>query len=311
MRLSFAGEPVLPASRKGLALLAYLCLAPTGARRDELAELLWGPGRLANLRQELYALRKLPGAETWLEEDGGTLMVHAATDVALFVQAASGGEVPGGIHVATELLPELSQLAAPAFRDWLDEERHRLSELRQLALREGAARCEAQGSFAEALSLLDSALVSDPLAEDLHRAAIRLTALQGDRAGALARFERCRTELRREAGVEPSEETLALVASLQILDLPPVARSRPELEGDLVAVLRAVVLGGGVLDVETLALVLERQALDVADDLARLEQQGWLDQHLVPDAELAVQVANGTPAGVKRLLHQRIAQALA
>src|SRR5690606_38331222 len=41
------------------------------------------------------------------------------------------------------------------------------------------------------------------------------------------------------------------------------------------------------------------------------EQQGWLDQHLVPDAELALQVANGTPAGVKRLLHQRIAQALA
>src|SRR5690606_9638568 len=116
---------------------------------------------------------------------------------------------------------------------------------------------------------------------------------------------------RRELGVEPSEETLALVASLQILALPPVARSRPELEGDLVGVVRAVVLGGGVLDVETLARVLERQALDVADDLAHLEQQGWLDQHLVPDAELALQVANGTPAGVKRLLHQRIAQALA
>lgn len=299
-----------PTSRKGQALLAYLSLSPRGARRDELAELLWGPGRLANLRQELYALRKLAGAETWLEENGDTVTVRAVTDVARFEQAATGGTFSVDLRAGSELLSPLSSLAAPAFRDWLDEERLRLTDLARTAHREGAALHEAEGRFAEALALVDTALAADPLDEDLHRTAIRLTALQGDRPGALARFERCRSELRRELGVEPSDETVALVTSLQAVAQRPGTPSPAVLEGDGAALAQALALGDGLLDIETLAGVLDRRPLDVAADLADLERQGWLDRHLVLKPLLAQSVADTAPAGVKRLLHHRIAQAL-
>src|SRR5690606_23564494 len=82
------------------------------------------------------------------------------------------------------------------------------------------------------------------------------------------------------------------------------------LEADLRGLAQVVAVAAGALDVESLARVVERRALDVATDLARLERGGWLadDLRLVPEAATAVHRA--TPAVVRRLLHQRIAQSL-
>jgi DNA-binding SARP family transcriptional activator len=58
--LRWAGAPVEGLRRKGLALVCYLAHLGRPAPRTALATLLWGEGRLSNLRQELAALRKAP-----------------------------------------------------------------------------------------------------------------------------------------------------------------------------------------------------------------------------------------------------------
>ena len=68
LTLTLLGSPqarwqgeVLTLQPRHLALVCYLALeGPTP--RDSLAELLWGPGRGANLRTALYGLRHAPGA---------------------------------------------------------------------------------------------------------------------------------------------------------------------------------------------------------------------------------------------------------
>jgi ABC-type oligopeptide transport system substrate-binding subunit len=64
---------------------------------------------------------------------------------------------------------------------------------------------------------------------------IHLLALSGDRAAALAEYERCREILWRELGVEPAEETTALYQRIRTGELAP-APSRPaEIGGQLPA----------------------------------------------------------------------------
>src|SRR5690606_41733325 len=99
-------------SRKGTALLAYLSLRREGARREDLAELLWGPGRLANLRQELYALRQLPGASEWLDDKGDVIRVVANTDVQA-IDEPKGGDALRPIATG-ERRPGLERVASPA-----------------------------------------------------------------------------------------------------------------------------------------------------------------------------------------------------
>src|SRR5690554_6610724 len=68
-RFEWQGEEVTPSSRKGVALLALLAAHRSGLQREEMAEILWGVGKLASVRQALYELRKLPGASSWRSEE--------------------------------------------------------------------------------------------------------------------------------------------------------------------------------------------------------------------------------------------------
>ena len=51
VHLSYMGEELCPSSRKGLCLIVVLALRGRPMLREELAELLWGAGKLRNLRQ--------------------------------------------------------------------------------------------------------------------------------------------------------------------------------------------------------------------------------------------------------------------
>src|SRR5690554_4820393 len=129
-RFTWRGEKVAPSSRKGLALLALLAAHASGLRREEVAEFLWEPGKLASVRQALYELRKLPGASEWLVESGTKLRLAANTDVAGFVAAEEAGDFERALeHHVGEFLDGLDDVAAPAFLDWLMLERQRLALL--------------------------------------------------------------------------------------------------------------------------------------------------------------------------------------
>src|SRR5690606_41028019 len=86
-RFEWRGQAVAPASRKGMALLALLAAHRGGLKRDQMAELLWGPGKFASVRQALYELRKLPGAEHWLIEEGAQVRLEVASNAAAFEDA--------------------------------------------------------------------------------------------------------------------------------------------------------------------------------------------------------------------------------
>ena len=90
----------------------------------------------------------------------------------------------------------------------MQRERYRRLAIRGLAALSRAY--EAKGDLAAALDAIDRALASDPLQEDLQRAALRLHYLSGDRAGAIRRYEALRKLLDEEMGVPPMAETREL-----------------------------------------------------------------------------------------------------
>ncbi len=208
-------------SPKVHALLAYLALAEGAKPRSELLALLWRHGKPANLRYALHKLREVPGSDEWLEARSAYVRVDATTDVGrleLAVQNARISDVLDVLedgHADPTLLLGLELPDAPRFSAWLDHERSRLEGSCHDALVQAAERLASDGDAERGVPLVRRLLERDPLDEAVHRAAMRLAHARGDAEAALERFETCRTLLRDELGVEPSPETLALVAEIE------------------------------------------------------------------------------------------------
>ena len=211
-----------PRSSKGSALL--LCLAATlgGLPRRELSELLWGAGKVQNLRQELFQLRRLPGAESWLQ--GGhaqrNLCVNARSDLGAFEGAVRAERYGEALTLWRGPLLAGLEPPHPAYGDWLEHERRRVEALYLGALGCRAFELERAGQDDDALGLVRELLAHDPLDESAHRSAMRLLHRQGRTEAALAQFESCRRALASELGAEPLAETVALLAELRTPRLP-------------------------------------------------------------------------------------------
>lgn len=101
--ISIDGQPRPLRSRRAIALLVYAAVEGRAVPRSTLAELLWGPGRLVNLRQELSRLRRLPGSEAWLDATDGV-----SVDARIVDDPQRGPFLEGFDDVGT-----------PAFQDWI------------------------------------------------------------------------------------------------------------------------------------------------------------------------------------------------
>ncbi len=214
-RFTWRDRPVTPGSSKGLALLCYLACREEGAPREHLAELLWGVGKLHNLRQALLELRRLPGAEGWLEEADG-IRLEVRSDLSLFETALKEGRAEEALELWRGAPFEgVTVRNAPPFEAWLELERARLTQLYSEAQTKALESLEAGGRFDDALGLAGTLLTDDPLNETAHRTVMRLYWRRGDTAAALESFERLREILRDELGVEPLPETLALLADIE------------------------------------------------------------------------------------------------
>ena len=237
-RLTWDGAPLDVASRKEAALLYQLALRPEGVPKAAAAELLWGPGHRGNLRVALHHIRRLPGADAWLV-DADPLALRATTDVARFQDAVD--DDPEAALAAWSGLPEdqpargwllhgIDVPNAPAFMDWVELERERLGAAWIDALLRASERAEQEGRYAEAARWSRQLLADDPLHETAARALMRASWLMGDRDGAVAAFERCRRALAEELGLEPLEETLALLDRVRAGG-PPAQRPHPAVGG--------------------------------------------------------------------------------
>jgi SARP family transcriptional regulator, regulator of embCAB operon len=112
--------------------------------------------------------------------------------------------------LSADLLPDW-------YEDWALIEAEDWRQLRLHALDALTERLIAQGRYADATSAALAAVKAEPLRETSHAALIRVHLAEGNRAEALAAFERYRALLQAELGVAPSTRLQALIKDLQNL----------------------------------------------------------------------------------------------
>lgn len=245
---------------KTSALLAYLVLQRAPQPRPKLIGLLWGnlpeASARANLRHALWHLRSKfdsPQHPPLILTEQQTIAfnpdVPCSLDVEEFEQRIrrEAELTTGSTHPDNrvtllreaidlyrgDLLDGLYVDDAPAFEEWLLVERERLRAMAIETLHRLVTYYLDWGEYAEGLDYARRLIAMEPWHEDAHRQMMRLLALSGQRAAALAQYETCRRILAEELNAEPSPETQALYESIQASEdlgqprAAPPARSLP------------------------------------------------------------------------------------
>jgi DNA-binding SARP family transcriptional activator len=229
-----AGSP-LP--KKAAALLCYLCITGRSHTRSALASLLWGesPEEAARLglRTALWSMgdgfrRHLVVTRQTIAFDLASDFRADAVDFARSVTAVLGATLsraePTPEQIAQleramelfrgEFLAGWPVQRAPAFDDWLMQERQRLTDLALRALNLLALHYARQGAYEQAIAAARRILVLEPWQEETHRLLMQLLTLAGRRSEALMQYRACRRLLIVELGTEPGQETQSLYRDL-------------------------------------------------------------------------------------------------
>lgn len=217
--------------RSAKTLTKLLAVAPSHAlHREQIMEILW-PGldlesALNGLGKALHAARRalepeLPPRKSsqYLELADCMLSLNperVAVDADHFQRLAEDAQRVRGLkayEVALaayrgELLPE------DRYEEWCAERRSFLSELHLRLLLGVAEVHESAGAFGAAEDRLREVLEADMTREEVHRRLMRVYARMGLRERALSQFQLCRAVLRRELGLNPQRETVALYEEL-------------------------------------------------------------------------------------------------
>ena len=231
-RLSIEGVAFSLAGRpKVVPLLAYLLLhrrAPLPRRT--IANALWPDDAedeaRANLRRHLSYLHALlpPPADgvPWITTSTGHVQWNPDAELWLDVDAfEESGALPQRLADAVELYD--GDLLTDVDEEWLEPLRERLKARYRRSLGALVAALRAARDYAPAIAAAQRLLAGDPWHEDVLRSLLLLRYEAGDRAGALAEYERFAAALRAELGTEPMPETLAVFESIAS-DAGPPAR---------------------------------------------------------------------------------------
>ncbi|MFW6063873.1 MAG: ABC transporter substrate-binding protein, partial [Chloroflexota bacterium] len=202
---------------------------------EVLAELLWDDRSqrqaLANLRVVLSTLRKEVGP--FVEITRTTASIASRSELAIDVselEAAAAlmrgqdGEFSPDIGEKTsaaldayegDFLEGFFIADATGFEEWATRERERLHRLAVDALQRLGDWYLKQGEYGAAIAWATRTLEVDPLVEAGRRQLMEALARSGQRADAVAQYERCRELLHEELGLEPEAETQALYAAIR------------------------------------------------------------------------------------------------
>ncbi len=244
-RVERDGEAVEADTRKATALLAYLALTGSPARRDTLADFLWpeyGQKKArAALRRTLSALGRAR-SEGWLVVDRENISLDngdTLVDVERFRELLEEREHHGhsDAEVCRECVGTLSEAVAlhrgdfmagfalrdsAVFDDWQffhgEELRRELSSALEKLSRAEAAKKRFERAVSHARRRLDL----DRLDEGSHRRLMEIYSLSGRRTAALRQFDECSKTLEKELGISPAEETDLLYVSIKANALPPL-----------------------------------------------------------------------------------------
>ena len=235
------GRSVAFDTRKATALLAHLALTGAPRSREALCDLLW-PGSDPDhargaLRRTLSAVRKAAGPERVDAvadrvglRDGPGLVLDVRRFRELTADGASGEQLAEAVDLYRGgLLEGFSLRDSPEFDAWCAAEGRALERELGAALGRLVELLAARGDYGRAIPHARRRLALDPLHEPAHRALIRLYALDGDRAAAIAQYRECVRTLSHELGVTPVEETARLFEEVSAGTLvpPPAAPAAP------------------------------------------------------------------------------------
>ncbi|MGY2991524.1 BTAD domain-containing putative transcriptional regulator [Mesorhizobium sp. URHB0026] len=209
--------------KRGPAIIAYLTRCPGMAvTRERLADLLWGESDSEHsrnsLRQTLSVLRRdLSRAGVDLIHSGRESIGLRADAIRVDVEEFESGL---SARSAQDLETALAHYTAPfldgfylgsdAFDEWAVSERDRLLG-RALESFEKLARL-VDGEAG--LALADRFLAMEPTREASYRLKMELLIAGGQRDQAVRTYETCRSVLKKEFGVDVSQETRAFWKSL-------------------------------------------------------------------------------------------------
>lgn len=264
-RLRKATGALITLRRKEVAALAYLLLEGGQTHsRDVLQALFWPDldttSARNNLRVVLAHLQALTPTEP-NDERGATTtrLLHTTrnevqfnptsniwVDVVEFQRLVEGtqrhdhvsrsacAECQAALQQAValyeaELLAGFALVDCPAFEEWLFLQRERQHMVAIKAYHDLITYAEEQGDLDHALTFVQRQIAIDPLREVAYRQQMQILARQGERSLALAAFERCRTLIIQELGIDLEPETLLLhqqIISDQLLPDPKPTRDQ-------------------------------------------------------------------------------------
>ena len=277
------GGAVHALEAKAAALLCMLAVDGAAARAT-VAALLWpdvdaADGR-RNLRQRVFQLHRLAGRELVCGRQTLRLVEGIGTDAAMPAACESSGGAPAHAEAdGGELLAGFEYGALADFSAWLAAARRRRLDALIDAWSAAASAHEAAGEYAAAIVLTQRIVAADGLLEHSHRRLMRVHYLRGDRAAALAAFDRCEQLLKHELGARPGPETLQLLDQIERAEVTPsrVVRRVPP------AVLRPPVLIGRSAEWQAL-----HEAWEAGTSVAVTGQAGLGKTRLLSDFARAV-----------------------
>ncbi|MGD8488718.1 MAG: AAA family ATPase [Anaerolineae bacterium] len=238
VQLARQDQPVELRAAKAIALLAYLAVTGVPQRREHLSDLLWMDSAPAaarkNLRNSLWAIRKVLGEESVHEPEPGLLALSETirVDVHAFQEAVDAGSLAQW-EAAVELyrgpfLEGLNLDGAPEFEIWHSMERERLGQIYLRLLERMIDARRAAADWLGVISAARQALTADNLQEPMYKARMEAHARLGERAEAERQYQHLREVLARELGVEPLPETEALRTAILAGDLPAQGARQPQ-----------------------------------------------------------------------------------
>lgn len=256
LQISCDGAPVTGLeSTKVRALLVYLAVEAGRAHaRAALAELLWPdqPEAVAqhNLRQALGNLRQALGdrtadaplllitRETVQFNPASTSWLDLAACTALLVMCETHPHrrattcpscAERRAHAAAlyrgDFLEHFFVGDSAAFEEWASLRRERLRQQVLSALANLTFYAEQRGEYEAAQRSAWRQVELDPWNEQAHQTLMRLLWVSGQRSAALVHYEQFRRMIRHELGVEPSPETITLLARIRDTGLDVAARN--------------------------------------------------------------------------------------
>jgi DNA-binding SARP family transcriptional activator len=217
--LTVGGRPLAElASAKARALLVYLAMTGTAQSRSALAGLLWSdlPEEAArtNLRLVLTKLRRALPEHVEVTRQSVALAADQPVwvDALEVVRLAGEASDPDALLAAVDLcrgefLAGVEVPGAPLFDEWVVAERAACRATMLGTLDRAVRLARERGDTDLGIQVARRLVALEPLHEEAHRALMWFLAHGGQPSAALAQYERCRSVLAEELGVEPSPAT--------------------------------------------------------------------------------------------------------